>query len=383
MAPHPASGDADEVVQFGGRRGNGRWPARLLFACLVGAAAVVVILRAASGPAAQHPHVPAPPPPVKVTSLRHPILGVRAGWDLFARGPHDLVRIQLAAGRITQTYVPTLESGNPNVAFVPEAHDVIIRSDDYVPAYRVPDGGQARLLTGPLAGGGPLIPGPGAQRSDWVLTGSTDTMKLALVSTSHTPAREHIRIAPGAPEVLATAVSDGRGYVLLTDVTFAVHDAGPTWNRIVPGIVVAVGPDDWLTVVCGPRYRHCHNVVVTASTGARRALPGPAVALVFDLPWPPVGVTSPNGEYAAVPEDPGNEPAIYLLNLRTGQSRRLSVPLTLQQSTQSLVWSPDSDWLFAAAAGGKLVAVDISSGRVENVAASLPFVSQVAIRPAP
>jgi len=45
-----------------------------------------------------------------------------------------------------------------------------------------------------------------------------------------------------------------------------------------------------------------------------------------------------------------------------------------------MVWSPDSRWLFVAAADGKLVAVNASTGRAELLPAPLPAVEQVAIR---
>ena len=95
-----------------------------------------------------------------VTLAGHRLLGVTAGWELFARGPNELLRIQLAQGRITQTYVPPLETASPDVAFVIGAHEAVIRPSDLVPGYVVPDGGQARPLTGVLSDGGPLVPGP-------------------------------------------------------------------------------------------------------------------------------------------------------------------------------------------------------------------------------
>lgn len=373
-------------MQFGAREGAGRhWLTGFLLACLAGLAAAVTVLQTGSGAATrQHspPAHPPPPPPLQVTVTGHPVLGIRANWELFARGPGYLVRIRFAAGRISRTYVPALESGNPDVAFLPQAHDVIIRSTDFVPGYEVPDGAQARLLTGPLAGGGPLIPGP-APGDAWILTGPGSALRLSLVTRAGKVSRTHVSLPPGSAGLLATAVSDGRGYVLLTDGKSTAYDAGPTWDRALPGTVAAVGPVSWLDVVCGQHYQHCRDEVITAATGAHRMLPGPAAGAPDDLSWPPAGVTSPDGQYAAVPEDHGSQPAIYLIDLRSGAVRRLGVSLTLQQATQSMTWSPDSRWLFAAAAGGKLVAINIGSGRVKSLAQSLPFMSQVAIRRAP
>ena len=153
-------GQYDEVVQFGGgRSARVRWLPRIALACLVLAAIVAVAVRGTPQRARHAAKTPALPP-VQVIGAGHPLLDVSRGWVLFARGPDDLLRIRLAQGKIAVTYVPPLQSANPNVAFVIGAHEAVIRSADLVPGYVVPDSGQARVLTGPLAGDGPLIPGP-------------------------------------------------------------------------------------------------------------------------------------------------------------------------------------------------------------------------------
>lgn len=153
-------GKHDEVLQFGSGRSSGsRWLPRIALACLVLAAIITVAVRGAGQPAQRAAKTP-PPPAIRVIALGRPLLGVSAGWELFARGPDDLVRLQLAQGKISVTYVPPLQSASPDVAFVIGAHEAVIRSSDLVPGYVVPDGRQARQLTGPLAGSGPFIPGP-------------------------------------------------------------------------------------------------------------------------------------------------------------------------------------------------------------------------------
>ena len=93
------------------------------------------------------PRRPPPPPAIRVITVGHWLLGVTAGWQLFARGPDDLLRIQLAQGKISLTHVPPLETANPDVAFVIGPHEAMIRSTDLVPGYVVPDGAQPRPLT--------------------------------------------------------------------------------------------------------------------------------------------------------------------------------------------------------------------------------------------
>jgi len=153
----------------------------------------------------------------------------------------------------------------------------------------------------------------------------------------------------------------------LTTGSFSIYDAGPGWDRPVPGTVVAVGPATWLVVTCNPQYRHCRNEVVDVSDGARRVLPGPVAAEPYYFSWPPAGVIAPDGSTAAVAETGRHGGlSVHLIDLRTGATRDLNVslgvpgsdlPLGADSNDHSMAWSPDSRWLFAAAADGKLVAV--------------------------
>jgi hypothetical protein len=386
-----------EAVEFGshrwGRFAGRRWGPRALLACLVLATVATVAVRAAGHQSRPAARATAPSPPPRVTTVAHPLLGVTAGWDLFARGPDDLLRIELAQGRIIQTYVPSLQTASPDVAFVIGAHEAVIRPSDYVPGYVVPDDVQARPLTGLLADGGPMVPGPAGSQAAWVTSGSPTSPALSLVTLAGHRSGQAIRFQSGGPQVPATAVSDGRGDVLVADDRYGVYDAGPGWDRPVPGTVVAVGPADWLVDVCDAQYRHCRNEVVDTTTGSRRALPGPPAASApyyYFFSWPPTGVTSPDGSTAAVAENGRDgQVSVHLIDLRTGTTRDLNVllgapddlPLGGDANEQSMAWSPDGRWLFVAASGGKLVAVNPRTGRAGSLGVSLPAVEQVAIRP--
>jgi hypothetical protein len=385
-------------VEFGSgrsaaRRPLPRWVPRALLACLVVAALVTVAVRGVSHQARPAAKAPAPPPPMRVTLAGHRLLGVTAGWELFARGPNELLRIQLAQGKITQTYVPPLETASPDVAFVIGAHEAVIRPSDLVPGYVVPDGGQARPLTGVLSDGGPLVPGPAGSQAAWVASGSPTSPELSLIALTGHRSGPSIRFQSGGPQVPATAISDGRGDVLVTDNNdFIVYDTGPGWDRPVPGTVIAVGPTEWLVDACDPLYLHCRDEVVNASSGSRRAVPGAApTGPYYYFGWPPTGVISPDGSTAAVAESGRNEQlTVHLVDLRTGATRDLNVPVGMSggdlevggnANENSMVWSPDGRWLFVAATGGKLVVVDTRTGRVEGLGVRLPAVEQVAIRP--
>ena len=375
------------------RRPLPRWVPRALLACLVVAAVVTVAVRGVSHQARPAAKAPAPPPPMRVTLAGHRLLGVTAGWELFARGPNELLRIQLAQGRITQTYVPPLETASPDVAFVIGAHEAVIRPSDLVPGYVVPDGGQARPLTGVLSDGGPLVPGPGGSQAAWVASGSPTSPELSLISLTGHRSGPSIRFQSGGPQVPGDGVSDGRGDVLVTDNNdFFVYDTGPGWDRPVPGTVIAIGPTEWLVDACDPLYLHCRDEVVNASSGSRRAVPGAApTGPYYYFGWPPTGVISPDGSTAAVAESGRNERlTVHLVDLRTGATRDLNVPVGMSggdlevggnANENSMVWSPDGRWLFVAATGGKLVVVDMRTGRVEGLGVRLPPVDQVAIRP--
>ncbi|HTW00278.1 MAG TPA: hypothetical protein VMF87_08240 [Streptosporangiaceae bacterium] len=393
LTPGDGSGQhrPDEIVEFGRGRGAGhRWRSRALLACLVVATGATIAIRAAGHQDRPAAKAAPPAPPVRVTAVGHRLLGITAGWELFARGPHDLLRIQFAPGRITQTYVPPLMTGNPDVTFLVDSREAVIRSTDMVPGYAVPDGGQARPLASSLVGGGPLVPGPAGAQAAWVTSGSPTTPTLSLVTLTGHRAGQSIRFPPGGPQLPATAVSDGRGDVLLISENFTVYDAGPGWDRPVPGMVVAVGPSRWLAVTCDAQYRHCRNQVIDAADGSRRVLPGSAAAEPYYFSWPPTGVIAPDGAAAAVAESGrGRELTVHLIDLRTGAIRDLGVPLGVvggdlgvgtDSNEHAMAWSPDSRWLFVAAAGGRLVAVNAQSGRAESLGVTLPAVDQVATR---
>ncbi len=378
-----------------------RWRSRLLLGCLVLAAVAVLTIH--QGPGAAHhgssaaratatprPRQTAPARPAArlptVLTVGHHVLGVTAGWELFARGPADLIAIQLARGRITLTAVPQLVTGNPIVAFLVGPHEAIVRSADLVPGYMIRDGSPARQLTGPLAGGGPLIPGPDPGHA-WVMSGTVVHPSLSLVGLNGSPTGVSIRVPQGGPQLPATASPDGRGYVLMQDNVFNLYDAGPTWDRTVSETVLATGPARWLVVGCDAAYRRCHNEVMNPVTGARRVLPGrplPGLYGLFNQQLPPLGVVSPDGTTAAVPV-PGKygNVMVRLVDLRSGVSHAIPVQLAAVPSNESMVWSPDGNWLFVVGSGGRLLAVNAHSRRVQGLGVTLPYVTQVAIRDAP
>ena len=72
---------------------------------------------------------------------------------------------------------------------------------------------------------------------------------------------------------------------------------------------------------------------------------------------------------------------VQLISLRTGTTTNLGVQAGAASGyQQSMVWSPDSRWLFVVAAHGRLVAVRASTGLAQGLGVTLPPVSQIAIQ---
>src|SRR6202034_52800 len=137
--------DGPDVLEVGSERERSRQAPRWLVPTVL---AVVIVAAGVAGIARLPGHHRVQSYPVVVTSIGRRLLGVRAGWEVFGRGPHSVVAISLAAGQITTTQVPELSSNSPEVAFIVGPHDAIIRSFDDAPGYVVPDGSAARPLTG-------------------------------------------------------------------------------------------------------------------------------------------------------------------------------------------------------------------------------------------
>ena len=336
-SPAETSGQPDEVG-FGAPRPPGRrwprWP-------LIAAGAVVIVAAAVLSLGGQPPARPAPArAQVTVTQAGHRLLGVRA-WELLGYGPGRAVRVQLAAGRVTQTRLPALESTGP-VSFVTGPSQMIIRPLDFVPGYVVPDGQPARLLRGALSHGGMVVPGP--RPGELWLHNSPGS--LDLVRLDGDPAGTSIRLPPGGGWL---ASPNGRGNVLLSGVG-EVYDVWPGGSRRIGGMLAAVGPTRWLTVNCDRPHR-CADVVTDTVTGGQRKLSGPPAASVSAAA---PGVIAPDGAMAAIFRvTPGGQVTLHLINLATGADQRVAVPLS-QASVDAgtLAWSPDSRWLFAVTAGG-------------------------------
>ena len=335
-SPAETSGQPDEVGFGSPRPPRRRWPRWPLIA----AGTIVIVVAAVLSLGGQHRARSAPAyAQVTVTQAGRRLLGVRAGWELLGYGPGRAVRVQLAAGRVTQTRLPALQSTGP-VSFVTGPSQMIIRPLDFVPGYVVPDGQPARLLRGALGHGGTVIAGPRPGEL-WL---HNSARSLDLVRLDGDPTGTSIRLPPDGWWL---ASPNGRGNVLLSGEG-QIYDVWPGGSRRLGGILAAVGPTRWLTVNCDRPHR-CADVITDTVSGAQRTLSGPPVGSVSAAA---PGVIAPDGGTAAIFRvTPGGQVTLHLLNLATGSDQQVAVPLNQASvNAGTLAWSPDSRWLFAVTA---------------------------------
>ena len=237
-----------------------------------------------------------------------------------------------------------------------------------MPGYVVPDGQPARDMSARLSDGGPVFPGPDLNHI-WVESAGNGHTTMVLVSLD---GRVHEQSVP-VPEGVFPA-ADGAGYLLLVG-RHGVDDAGAgRVHRISTGSLVAVGPTGWLAVECDVKHR-CATVAIQRTDDSRHVI-GPAVDIDERL-----GVISPNGVTAAVfNTGPTGTVTLSLISLRSGRRQPIDVDLNPRQLNGTIVWSPDSRWLFAATANGGLAAINADTARVSNLGIPLPPLSQLTIR---
>jgi hypothetical protein len=312
-----------------------------------------------------------PGSPPKVTSLGHPLLDVPADWELFARGPGVVVRIQLKLARITTTAV--LASGDVPVVFFVGSDRALVRSLDDTTGYVVRDGKQAVELPPFLRDGVWMLPGPDPQHL-WIDQPPGGQYVLALRKLDGTPTGVTIEV----PRGVDVAGSDSAGYLLLSGIG-GVYDARPgSAHRITTGILLAGGPTRWLTVECDDSLS-CTNVVIDRLSGARHTLDAPV-----DSFEPNSGTISPDGRTVALPRYADiNSSGIRLVDLDSGADRSVKATLPHGMGLQTgshMVWSPDSRWLFATDAAGRVMIINRATGRAAPLGTPLPPVAQLILR---
>ncbi len=310
---------------------------------------------------------------VSLSRLGSVLPGNTQDWSLFARGDHVVARLDFGRGELTTTTLPTLQSSGP-VTFIATDAGAIVRPLDSVTGYLVPDGQQARELTGLLAEGGPVVPGPDPSHV-WVDLGDSDSGVVRLSGVDGRPAGHDIPLPDNASGWILPD-GGGRPLVLTTGGVYDVRRDG--LRRVTTGVVLASGPTGWLVSECDAR-NVCSAKVVDRRSGQRRSLPG----FPHELDRAS-GTLSPDGTRVALVADHGAAgSALWLVDLRSGRVDRIdlrSLPAPYPGSG-SVVWAPDGRWVFAVDLGGQVRAVDAATGRVRSLAPHLPDVTQLAVRP--
>jgi hypothetical protein len=386
--------DPGDVVEFGGTPGRPAPPWRRLILPAVVVCAVVAAVVAytrtdhpSAGPSRPSPTPAAPTTPTAPTtatalpsitapimspgtvSVGGPLLGVTDRWEVFALSATALIRIEPAAGRITQTPVPRLTSDGL-VSLVPTDRGAVILPADRVAGYLVPDGQPAMPLTGLLTDGGRALPGP-RPGTLWIEMGGGI---LQLVDTAGR--RLHDRLT--VPEAIqAYPVADGSGYVLAVGIggTYSVRATGI--HRISTGNLLAVGLTGWMTIDCDDRAE-CATVVTDSRTGTTRRVPDWNGMNIVSA-----GAISPDGRSAAFIDPSSGRPEVDVLDLATGQVRTAAVDLERDYDIDTgLVWTPDSRWLLYPDPFGNIQALDPRTAQSTTLLAGLFRIIQIALRPA-
>jgi hypothetical protein len=308
----------------------------------------------------------------RVLTVGHPLLGVTGRWELLARGSGVEVRIELAAGRITLTAVPELDTDGP-ISFTAGPGWALIRPLDVEPSYLIRDGRLAQSFATAVPSGGEALPGPSGH-TVWIPDGDGAAARMDLVDVTGRSAGVSIDVPA---DVTGPLIADGTGYFIVPASGGAYLARRSGLRRLTTGSIAAVGPTRILAIECDATHR-CGPVVIDRRDGARRTM-----RIAVQHPDALAGVISPDGRWAAVLGANGADaPHIYLIDLATGADRPLDVPVGATFLEGVTAWSPDSVWLFAAAADGRIEAVDPVTGRARDLGVTLPPVVQLVVRAA-
>jgi hypothetical protein len=297
------------------------------------------------------------------------LLDVPASWELFGRASDAVIQMKLAAGQVTVTPIPLLSSSGP-ASFVVGPDRAIVRPLDVIAGYDVRDGQPYENLSTDFPTSGPALPGPDLTHL-WI-PGRTDST-MALVGFDGRPTGTTVAVPDGLDA--GSLSPDGAGYLMFGG-TGGEYDLKPSGiTRITTGTVFASGPSGWLADECDAQY-HCAATAISRSNGARHSI---NVAFSNLLAG---GVISPDGSTAAVLEGDGGPARLHLIDLHSGADRPTDVTLNPDLDYQDglFIWSPDSHWLFATNATGRLYAIDAAANKTTQFPLTLGPISQLALR---
>lgn len=300
-----------------------------------------------------------------------------AEYRIFARAADSVVQIDYSTLRVTATPIPALPVGT--VTFLATADGVLVRPSTGA-GYYVPDNKPAERAVGVMAAD--TLPGPTPGQFWQPVYAHGQLTDLRLLSADGS-IRTTMRLPHGLGQFFGPLASDGSGYVLAT-TSRGWYDLRPHGSRLVPNRapalaqVLAAGSNR--LIVCTPPHvpeRRCRASVVRLASGR---LPTPLGTLT--LPASQLtGPVAPDARTALVyqPSGPGQLVA-QLLDLDTG--RFLGDPVAVDPDTESgaAVYTPDGHWVFLVGRGGRLLALDARTGRLQGLGLRLPYLYQLLAR---
>jgi len=308
-----------------------------------------------------------------VIDVGHPLLPVTGHWSVFGRSTTEVVRIEPASGRVTETTVPVLDSTGP-VSFVATGRSALVMPLDDVDGYAIGDGLPAARLPSALNDGGPDYPGPRAGQVWHPVPRPTSGPRSSRQSFALFDLAGK-RLGPTVLfSTLGTAVPDGTGNLVTINGNRVVEvTAAGTTTLTTTGSLIASGPTGWLLELCD-KTDVCHDAFVDRATRTARRVPGLDVSA---LAGP--GVISPDGTRAAIVTLTLDQTAIlHVIDLVTGADRTVPVTIDPTATSGTMAWSPDNAWLLVASRG--IVAVRAADLSVTTFGLPLPDVTQVTVR---
>jgi hypothetical protein len=339
---------------------------------LVAVGAGVSALASRRSPATPSPPSSVPDGRVVVTDLRRALAG-GSRLDVFGFNQEEVVRVELASGRVTRTGLGGLEHAPLDV--VPVRGGVLVHRRDDGSGYVIADGRAPTRMPPALEAVGPMLPGPDTDHV-WIMTGHRSGARMQLLAADGRSTGVGVRIPANLP---SAPIADGGGYPLFFGVTGTYWASPHGLQAVTHGAIVAGGRPGWLVLECDSLG--CAALLV-GRNGDRRPLPA-----LRHAPARGAGVVSgalaPDGGRAALYEGaPESGLRLDLVDLGTGSVVRTDVTLAPGAVLRSPRWSPDGRLVLCVNDSGRIVAVDAGTGRTRALVPQnvLPPMEDIAVR---
>ena len=262
---------------------------------------------------------------------------------LVARTGTDLAEIDLDAGVVHRTAVPSIDSTGP-VFLVAGGTWILERPLDNVLGYLLRDGGPPQRLSGSLAAGTfGVFPTVHPDRVWIVKSGDTDAFgSLVVVNVD-----DGTEAGPPLPlNGLMEMTGDGNGQVLAFGAGGVYVTSGRGLRRVATGSLLAVNATTLVINDCDDTHQ-CTVTVIDRRTGTHRQLPLTPQAQLSP------GIVSPNGRYSTYLS--GHQ--LRAIDLTTGAETTIGYT----GDFPSQIWSSDGRYLFFVNDSGLITVHDTTT----------------------